>query len=94
MGGKFTHVTSLLHHPNMALVSIFKSFCILNKLVKKRKKKAKKHIQQKLFLLRLLSLFSIQRVPLDIFYLLFWILKKLLDFISFSLAISFYIIAI
>jgi len=94
MGGKFTPFTSLLHHPNMALVSIFKSFCILNKLVKKRKERQKKHIQQKLFLLRLLSLFSIQRVPLDIFCLLFWILKKLLDFISFSLAISFYIIAI
>ena len=68
--------------------------------LKKRKERQKTHIQQKLYLPRLLFSFSIQRVPLDIFVqcsaltIPFWILEKPLDFISFSLAISFYIIAI
>jgi len=56
----------------------------------KKKNKTKNPIQQKLYLLRLLSSFSVQRVPLAI---PFWILEKLLDFITFSLAILFYIIA-
>jgi len=74
------------------LLSISKSSCILAELAKKEKKRQKTLIQQKLYQSCLLSLFSIQGVPLGIFS--FSDFGEAIGFHLFLLAISFYIMAI